>query len=275
MKALLLMVQTEIQESLRARWFFTYLFIFGGAVLLLFTLRITESQVMGFTGLGRLLLTYIQLAVAILPIFVLITMVRTVVGDKENNVMEYLLSLPIPLAAYYWGKLLGRFVVIFIPVTLTMFAAALWGALKGFDVPWALLGYYSLLLGTLSWCYMGFGILISTMVRRLEVGLGLGFLVWLVSLFFIDIILIGVLIRQHVGENTVVMLALLNPLQDFRLAAIMLFDPEMSVLGPTALVIQDKLGVKGFMVFAQAYPMLLGWLLSLVGYKIFKSGDLI
>ena len=68
---------------------------------------VTESRVLGFIGLSRLLVTYIQLTMAILPIFVLITTVRSVAGDREAGVYEYLLSLPVSLAAWFWGKILG------------------------------------------------------------------------------------------------------------------------------------------------------------------------
>ena len=67
-----LTAQTDILESLRAKWFLVYSFIFGGLVALLFVFGLTESRVMGFTGLSRLMVTYIQLAMAILPVFVLV-----------------------------------------------------------------------------------------------------------------------------------------------------------------------------------------------------------
>ena len=63
----------DLRESVRARWFLVYLLIFGGAVVILISLGITESQVMGFTGLTRMLITYFQLCIAILPVFILIT----------------------------------------------------------------------------------------------------------------------------------------------------------------------------------------------------------
>ena len=44
--------------------------MFGGIVALLFLFGLTESRVLGFIGLSRLLVTYIQLTMAILPIFV-------------------------------------------------------------------------------------------------------------------------------------------------------------------------------------------------------------
>lgn len=82
---------------------------------------------MGFTGLSRLLLIYIQMCMAILPMFILLTTVRSVAGDREAGIFEYLLSLPVPLSAWFWGKLFGRFSVVFLPVLLAMIVAGVWG----------------------------------------------------------------------------------------------------------------------------------------------------
>ena len=122
MRHLWLTAYTDILESLRARWFLVYTLVFGGMVVLLFAFGVTESRIMGFTGLSRLMITYIQLAMAILPVFVLVTTVRSVAGDREAGVFEYLLSLPIGLGAWYWGKLLGRFLVVFLPVFAALLA---------------------------------------------------------------------------------------------------------------------------------------------------------
>jgi ABC-2 type transport system permease protein len=116
MRALWLTARLDVVESLRARWFAIYTAVFGGIVALLFLFGLTESRVLGFIGLSRLLVTYIQLTMAILPIFVLITTVRSVAGDREAGVYEYLLSLPVSLGAWFWGKFIGRYLVIFLPV---------------------------------------------------------------------------------------------------------------------------------------------------------------
>ena len=71
MKHLLLTAHADINESLRSRWFLIYSLIFGGIVVALFVTGLTESRVMGFTGLSRLLVTYLQITMAVLPLFVL------------------------------------------------------------------------------------------------------------------------------------------------------------------------------------------------------------
>jgi len=165
MKHLWLTAWADIIESMRARWFMVYSGIFGSIVVLLFVFGLTESRIMGFTGLSRLLITYIQLTMAILPIFVLITTVRSVAGDREAGVFEYMLSLPVSLSAWYWGKMLGRFTVIFSPVFLAMLIAVIVGVLRGAETPWLLFSYYTGLLLVMAWCFLGIGMLISSMAR--------------------------------------------------------------------------------------------------------------
>jgi len=274
MKHLLLTAHADMIESLRARWFLIYSLVFGGIVVVLFAFGLSDSRVMGFTGLSRLLVTYIQLSMAILPVFVLITTVRSVAGDREAGVFEYMLSLPISLAAWFWGRFIGRFLVVFLPVLLAMVGAVLWGVIKGGEVPWRLFGYYSALLMALTWCFLGIGMLISTLARSSDVAQGAAFLVWLLLLLFLDLILLGVLIRGNLSPDTAVALALANPMQVFRTATMMLFDPQLVLLGPTAYLILDRFSEGGYIAFAVIYPMLFGSLCAGLGYTLFRRSDL-
>jgi ABC-2 type transport system permease protein len=57
MQHLWLTAYTDILESLRAKWFVVYSLVFGGLIVLLFAFGVTESRIMGFTGLSRLMVT--------------------------------------------------------------------------------------------------------------------------------------------------------------------------------------------------------------------------
>ena len=274
MKNFWLTAQTDILESLRAKWFLAYTFIFGGLVALLFVFGLTESRVMGFTGLSRLMVTYIQLAMAILPVFVLITTVRSVAGDREAGIYEYLLALPIGLAPWFWGKLAGRFLVVFLPVFLAMVGAIAWGALRGATIPWTLFLYYTGLLMALAWCFLGLAMLLSTLTRSADVAQASAFVLWLTLLLFIDLILLGVMIRGQLPPETAVAIALINPLQVFRTAAMLLLDPHLVMLGPSAYVILDAFGPGGYILYALLYPTILGTLSAWLGYTLFKRSDL-
>jgi ABC-2 type transport system permease protein len=265
----------DLKESIRAKWFLIYGLVFGGAIVILFLLGVTESKVLGFTGLSRLLITYIQLCVAVLPILILISTVRSVVGDRESNVLEYFLSMPVSLSAYFWGKTLSKFVLIFLPIFLSLVVAVIWGAIKSLPIPWSVTFYYPLLLATLAWCFLGLGMLISSTVKKQEWGLGLSILIWLILLLFIDVVLIGMMMQHQIQEEIIIGIGLLNPIMVFRAGGVLLFDPELTSIGPSSYVILDQLGYHGFLAYTLLYPVFIGWVFAVLGFIKFKKGDLI
>ncbi len=275
MKNLTLVAYLDIKESLRARWFYVYAFVFGGLMGLFFISGITDSVVMGFTGLSRLLLVFIQVTIIILPIFILITTVKSISSDRESNVLEYMLSFPISLKEYYWGKFLGRFATVFFPVIVALFVGVAWGVFKGGQMPWAMITLYSALIFSICSVFLGIAFLISTMVKSHDVALGLSFTVWILLLAFIDIALIGLMMQNRVSDELVLTIAMLNPLEAFRIGAIALFDPELTVIGPVAYYLLDSLGHTFLMLYAVIYPILLGTLFALLGYTLFKKRDLL
>ena len=271
---LLLTARLDVSESLRAKWFLLYSLVFGGIIASLFIFGLADSRIMGFTGLSRMLVTYIQLSMAILPIFVLITTVRSLAGDREAGVFEYMLSLPVSLFAWYWGRFAGRFAVVFLPVFAAMALGSFYGVLKGAELPWREFALYSGMLISLAICFLGIGFLISSLTRATDIAQGAAFFVWLVLLLFLDLILLGMMIQEQAPAALIVMVALLNPLQAFRAGAMMIFDPQLIMLGPSADMILDNFGYGGYLSWALLYPALLGLALGTLGYRIFKRGDL-
>lgn len=274
MKHLMLTATADISESIRSRWFIVYTLVFGGVVVALFASGLTESRIMGFTGLSRMLVTYLQITMAILPVFVLITTVRSVAGDREAGIFEYMLSLPVSLSVWFWGKLIGRFIVVFLPVFLAMVVAVAWGAGKGVEIPWTQVIFYTGFLISLAMCFLGIGMLISTLARSSDVATGAAFIIWLGLLLFMDLILLGILIKEGMPSEGVIAVALVNPLQVFRTASMMLFDPQLVLLGPSAYVILDHFGKVGYITWALFYPAALGLLSAGLGYLVFRRGDL-
>lgn len=274
-KNLFLIAFLDIKESIRAKWFLVYAIVFGGLIALFLAAGVTESQVMGFSGLSRLLLMYIQVTIVILPIFILITTVRSISGDRDNHILEYMLSFPISLHHYYWGKILGRFATVFSPVFFAMVLALLIGLFRGGGIPWDLFLLYSGLLFALTSTFLGIAFLISSVVKSSEIALGLSFFVWIFLLAFIDIALISLMMQNRLSEELIIALSLINPMEIFRVAAISLFDPQLTVIGPVAFYILDNISIGFFLLFSIIYPTLLGVLFAFFGFRIFKKTDLV
>ncbi|MBV5277824.1 MAG: ABC transporter permease subunit [Campylobacteraceae bacterium] len=275
MQNLMLIAYLDLKESIRAKWFLVYSVVFGGLIALFFIAGVTESQVMGFSGLSRLLLMYIQVTIVILPIFILITTVRSISGDRDNHILEYMLSFPISLKQYYWGKIIGRFATVFLPVFFAMIIALIIGVFKGASIPWGIFFLYSGLLFSLSLAFLGIAFFISSVVKSSEVALGLSFFVWIFLLAFIDIALISLMMQNRLSEELIIGISLLNPMEIFRVAAISLFDPELTVMGPVAYYILDNVKQSLLVLFSIFYPILLGLAFAWFGFSIFKKTDLV
>jgi ABC-2 type transport system permease protein len=274
-KNLLLVAYLDIRESLRSRWFYVYAAVFGGLMGLFFITGITDSVVMGFTGLSRLLLVFIQVTIIILPIFILITTVKSISADRESNILEYMLSFPISLRDYYWGKFLGRFVTVFVPVIFALIIGIAWGALKSAAIPWAMVLLYSALIFSLCVVFLGIAFFISTTVKSHDMALGIAFMTWIVLLAFIDVALIGLMMQNRVSDGVIITIAMLNPMEAFRIGAIALFDPELTVIGPVAYYLLDSLGHTMLMLYAVFYPIVLGVIFALLGFVLFKRKDIL
>ncbi len=275
MKNLLLVSYLDIKESIRSKWFYVYSIVFGGLMALFFITGISDSAVMGFTGLSRMLLIFIQVTIIILPIFILITTVKSISADRESNVLEYMLSFPISLKDYYWGKMLGRFLTVFLPVIFALILGVIFGFTKSGDMPWSMIFLYSALLFSMCFVFLGIAFFISTMVKSTDIAIGSAFMIWIFLLAFIDIALIGLMLQGRVGDGFIITSALLNPIEVFRIGAISLFDPELTVIGPVAYYLLDTLGATMLIVYSFVYPIVLGVLFSYFGFIAFKKKDLL
>lgn len=275
MKNLFLIAYLDLKESIRAKWFLIYTLVFGGMIALFFIAGVTQSQVMGFSGLSRLLLMYIQVTIVILPIFILITTVRSISGDRDTHILEYMLSFPISLKQYYWGKFLGRFITVFLPVFFAMVFAIVYGLFIKAEIPWDIFLQYTALLFSLTSAFLGIAFFISAFVKSSEIALGISFFIWIFLLAFIDIALISLMMQSRLEESLIIAIALLNPMEIFRVAAISLFDPALTVMGPVAFYILDTFSQLTFVLVSIVYPVILGLVFAFLGFAIFAKKDLV
>lgn len=274
-KGMFQIFKTDIRQNLRSKSFWLYTGFFALFVAVMFMTGITESQVIGFVGLSRLMVTFIQVSMVILPIYVLVSTVRSLVGEKENGVLEYTLSVPISYSQYYWGKFWSRFFVIYLPVVLALFGAVIWGLIKHLDVPWDLFFLYVFLLASMIFFFLGLSMYLSARSRSQENALGISFMLWILLVAFMDILLIGMMLRWRVNADLIIGIALLNPLQTFRTGSLILFDPKLTVMGPVSYYILDTVSRATFIAYALLYPLIFGLILAFLGNRYFNRHDVV
>lgn len=268
-------VMLEIKQNVRSVWFWAYTLLFAVFVAVLFVMGITESQIVGFVGLSRFMITFMQVVMVILPIYILITTVRSLVGEKEENVMEYMLSLPISFSGYFWGKYVSKFFVIFTPVFVALLGASVYGSLRALNVPWDLFALYSALIAVMVICFLGIGMYISVVSKTQNLAVSGAFIVWLVLVAFLDLILMGVMLKSDVNPEVIIGTGMLNPLQVFRTGALVLFDQKLTVMGPASYYILDTVSRPVFIVFSILQPVVIGGIFALMGSRYFRRHDIV
>ena len=127
----------------------------------------------------------------------------------------------------------------------------------------------------MSSAFLGIAFFISSIVKSSEMALGISFFIWIFLLAFIDIALISLMMQERMNTGLIISIAMVNPMEIFRVAAISLFDPELTVMGPVAFYILDMMGQKMFVFVSIVYPLVLGIVFAFLGFRIFAKKDLV
>jgi Cu-processing system permease protein len=266
----------EIADSLNNRWFVLYAVAFTGLALLLSWLSLSGGGTgySGFAGFGRTAASLINLVLLVIPLMALTLGAGSLAGERERGTLHYLLAQPINRAEVLLGKYLGL-------------AAALLGALAlGFGLSGLIIarqggqadvGAYGLLIMfafALALGMLSLGFLISVSTRKATVAIGVALFLWLTLVFIGDLGLMGTALAFKLPIRTLFNLALVNPLQVFKMSALMSINATLDVLGPAGIYAIQTYRDNLTWLFLGA---LLAWIVLplLVAYLIFiRRGDL-
>lgn len=228
------LLKKEINDSLNNRWFVLYAAAFTGLALLLSWLSLSGGGTgySGFAGFGRTAASLVNLVLLVVPLMALTVGAGSLAGEREQGTLAYLLSQPLNRAEVLLGKYLGL-------------AASLLGALAlGFGLSAIVIAgrggrtdikAYGLLVGfafILALGMLSLGFLVSVLTRKAAVATGVALFLWLGFVFIGDLGLMGTALAFKLPINTLFSLALLNPLQVFKMSALIGINATLDVLGP-------------------------------------------
>jgi Cu-processing system permease protein len=136
--------------------------------------------------------------------------------------------------------------------------------------------YVSLVLRTflLSLTMLSVGFLISAFTKRAGVAIGIGLFFWLAFVFLGDLGLMGTAITLRLSAEQLLWFSLLNPLQVFKMAAILDINATLDLLGPAGIYAMQEYGAQLRGVFLALTAL---WIVApaLVAYVRFHlRGDL-
>jgi Cu-processing system permease protein len=231
------LLRKELNDSLKNRWFVLYAAGFTGLALLLSWLSLSGGGTgySGFAGFGRTAASLINLVLLIVPLMALSIGAGSLAGEWERGTLHFLLAQPISRTELLLGKYLGL-------------AASLLGALAlGFGLSAAVIAgrggradagafglmvifAFALALGMLS-----VGFLISTLARKTAVATGVALFLWLTFVFAGDLGLMGTALAFKLPIDTLFHLAIINPLQVFKMSSLFGINATLDVLGPAGI----------------------------------------
>lgn len=266
----------DLSEVLRSRWLVFCLVVHAVLAGTFVLVGLRESGVVGFTGMGRALMSWSHALLFLLPLLALSATGQVVNSARDDGSLELLLSNPVSRASYFAGTSLVRIGALVLPVFVAMPAMGLLGALAfGQDVPWPFLLRGMAVSAALLLCFVAIGIAVSTLVRNQAKALMLAILIWAASVALIDFGLIGVMLQWDLPPSAVFALAVLNPVQDARLALLSSAEPELSTFGPVGFFLANRVGSCWLLCLGIGWPVLLGAAAWVFGLRAFLRRDLV
>lgn len=233
--------QKELRDALRNRWFLLYTLSFIVLSAGLSYLALAGAGMTGLAGFGRTSASLINLILLIVPMMALTIGAQSLAGERERKTLTYLLAQPISRTEIFLGKYIGLALSLLAALALGFGLAGLFMALNGAGDPTTYLQLLVLSFA-LSLIMLGIGCLISVSTSRTGVAVGVSLFLWLGFVFLGDLGLMGTAIVLRIPIANLFWLALANPLQVFKMAAIVNIHSTLDVLGPAGVYAMQRFG---------------------------------
>ena len=275
-KSLQAVVQFDFTEIMRSRWlvFSSSLYALLAALFVLVGLR--QSTVLGFTGMGRVLLSLCHGLLLLLPLVALAACGQVINRARDDGTFEFFFSQPITRGDYFLAVSLVRFAVLVVPLAALFALLAFLGwTIFGQDIPWAFLGRSVVICASLLWAFVGFGLAISVSVRNQAKAVMYLLVIWVAGVGLLDFALIGLMLVWRLNPQTVFILASLNPVEAARMALLSSADPTLAGLGPVGFYLVNRLGTGVLFALGATWPAAAGSIAWILGRRQFIQGDLV
>ncbi len=232
----------ELHDALRNRWFLLFTVAFGGLALALSMLVQPGGSHLRLSGYSRTAASLINLVLLFIPLIGLTMGASNLAGEQETGALNYLLAQPVTRPEVLLGKYVGLSIALVASLSVGFGVAGVVMALQGrVNEP----GGYLLMVVLaclLALAMLSLGFLVSTIVRKTSTALGGSLFLWLFLVFVGDLGIMSTAIAMQLPISTVFFVSSLNPLQLFKMSAILSIQADLEVLGPAGLYATNQFG---------------------------------
>ena len=234
-KNMRLIAKREFRDAISSRWFLLYTIAFSALAIAVSFMSLAGSGSQGFAGFGRTTAGLLNLIMLVVPLMALIAGAGSIAGERERGTLLYLLAQPISRFELLIGKYIGLATALCCSLLFGFGLSALVLVIKAGGV--GILGFAMLIVFScgLALAMLSIGMLISVNSRRVGIATGLGLFVWLLLVFVSDLGLMAGTVLFKLRVQEVFALAILNPLQAFKMGVIVNMNASLDVLGPVGM----------------------------------------
>ncbi len=242
LKPVMTLTQRELLDAFRNKWFLVYSIAFVVLCLGLAMMIVNSAGYTGISGFGRTAAGLINLVLFLAPLMGLTLGAQALSAEREQGTLAYLMAQPVTLAEIFMAKFLGLAIAIagavVIGFSLSSLAIASWSGGSGIELFLKLLPLTLLL----SWSTLALGFLISARSEKTVTALGVGVVMWILLVLIGDLGLMGTSLVVGMSPEMLLGLSIINPLEAFRIGAIMEIRGSLELLGPAGIVARDTMG---------------------------------
>ncbi|MCP3935618.1 MAG: ABC transporter permease [Actinomycetia bacterium] len=255
-----------LQESLRDRWFWLYTIGFAALAASLTLVAIPDSSVVlsgGFGRTGAALVALVQLVVVLMAISL---GARVLPSERESGSLAFVLSQPIGRTEVLLGTFVGLGGALLAALAAGFGVAGVLSTLRDASVSASVLIRLTGLSWLLSLCAVAIGLVIGVSQRKVGAATSTALFVWFVLVFLGDLGIMGSVLASRLPVESLFLAAVLNPVEAFRVAAIVALDGSLDALGPAGTYAVDTYGDRvgligvGVLVAWVVAPLTLAWL---------------
>ena len=229
------LVRKEIRDAARNRWFALFAGGFTILTLALSWMALSGVGSYGVAGFGRTTAAMINMVLLIVPLMGFTLGAMAIATDRERGSLVYIMAQPVTSLEVMLGKFLGLSLALAAALLIGFGLSGLLVAVRGSTSEidnFVVLTGLTVLLAIVS---LSVGILVSSGLRKGATAIGVALFLWLVFAFLSDLGLMGTAVVLDVDIQGLFTMALLNPMQVFKMAVIVSIRDNLEVLGPAGV----------------------------------------
>jgi Cu-processing system permease protein len=189
----------------------------------------------GLAGFGRTAASIINIILLVVPLMGLTLGAMSLAGERERNTLTYLLAQPVDQLEVLLGKYLGLAAALFSALVIGFGISGIFIAVNGGTANIRVYLLMVMLAFLLALVSLSLGFFISSTVRKGSTAISIALFVWLLLLVFGDLGLMGTSMILKLSVGQLFTLTMLNPMQIFKIAAILNIRDNLEVLGPAGV----------------------------------------